>query len=331
MLRRILDGYDNRVRPPIGTSTVKVQLFIRRISDVCSKDQELTVEFTFRQYYVDPRLDFRRDSALNYVTVTDPSLIWKPDLFFSNGEIRKTHDTMIRIFSDGTVLFSQRVTVRLSCPMSLSKYPFDQQKCKITIASYSYKKDDLELLWHEDNPVQVHKPLDLQNFVLKNVTLQDGQQKSTTGTYSYLDAGLILKRQTSYYFIQIYIPCAMLVILSWLSFWINVSNQLLKSLFALLSLITLALALTFLNQNLPMTNYTKAVDTWTGVCLTFIFAALIESVVVYYRTLKNTNSTADDGQLDKHVCSWKFGMLIVFGHHRYLIDVAAKNLLFSLK
>lgn len=316
MLKRILDGYDCRVRPPTGTSIVKVQIFVRRISDICSKDQELTVELTFRQHYVDPRLDFRRDSALIYVTVTDPSLIWKPDLFFSNGEIRKTHDTMIRIYNDGAVLLSQRVTVRLSCPMNLGKFPFDQQKCNINIASYAYKKDELELLWHEDNPSQVYKHLDLTNFVLKNVTLEDGQQKSSTGTYSYIVGGLVLKRLTNYYLIQIYIPCAMLVILSWLSFWINVKNQLLKSLFAMLSLITLALALTILNQNLPETSYTKAVDTWTGVCLTFIFAALIESVVVYYRTLKLTNNPTDDGQLDKHVCrSLKF-KLWVFSDHR---------------
>ena len=92
-MKRILDGYDNRVRPPTGTSTVKVQIFVRRISNICSKDQEFTVELTLRQFYVDPRLDFRRDSALIYVTVTDPTLIWRPDLFFSNGEILKTHDT----------------------------------------------------------------------------------------------------------------------------------------------------------------------------------------------------------------------------------------------
>lgn len=301
MLKRILDGYDNRVRPPTGTSTVKIQIFVRRISDICSKDQELTVELTFRQFYVDPRLDFRRESALIYVTVTDPSLIWRPDLFFTNGEIVKTHDTMIRIFNDGAVLLSQRVTVRLMCPMVLSKFPFDTQKCNIQIASYAYKKDELELLWHEDNPSQVYKNIDPIHFVLKNVTLEDGQTKSSTGTYSYLYAGLVLKRLTNYYFVHVFIPSTMLVIVSWLSFWISVREQLLKSLIALLSLITLALAVSYVNQNLPHPAYTKAVDCWTGICLTFVFAALIESIVVYYRSLRVASNATDDNQLDKHV------------------------------
>lgn len=34
---------------------------------------------------------------------------------------------------------------------------------------------------------------------------------------------LLFKREFSYYLIQIYIPCCMLVIVSWVSFWLDQS------------------------------------------------------------------------------------------------------------
>lgn len=43
------------------------------------------------------------------------------------------------------------------------------------------------------------------------------------GEYSCLKVDLFFKREFSYYLIQIYIPCCMLVIVSWVSFWLDQS------------------------------------------------------------------------------------------------------------
>lgn len=47
--------------------------------------------------------------------------------------------------------------------------------------------------------------------------------KNKTGEYSCLKVDLLFKREFSYYLIQIYIPCCMLVIVSWVSFWLDQS------------------------------------------------------------------------------------------------------------
>ena len=41
------------------------------------------------------------------------------------------------------------------------------------------------------------------------------------GEYSCLKVELIFKREFSYYLITIYVPCCMLVIVSWVSFWLD--------------------------------------------------------------------------------------------------------------
>ena len=44
---------------------------------------------------------------------------------------------------------------------------------------------------------------------------------SLTGTFSLLFVTFALKRHMGYFLINVYVPCSMLVILSWVGFWIN--------------------------------------------------------------------------------------------------------------
>ena len=41
------------------------------------------------------------------------------------------------------------------------------------------------------------------------------------GTYSILQVVIALQRHTGYFLIQIYLPCTLLVVLSWVGFWLN--------------------------------------------------------------------------------------------------------------
>ena len=42
---------------------------------------------------------------------------------------------LIRLSPDGTILYSQRLTLTLACDMMLVKYPMDNQTCKIEFGS----------------------------------------------------------------------------------------------------------------------------------------------------------------------------------------------------
>ena len=137
------------------------------------------------------------------------------------------------------------------------------------------------LLWKTENPVQITVHLNLPGFRLTDFKTDYASQKTATGEYSAIVLNLIFDRETSIYLIQVFVPITMLVIVSWLGFFIGVNDQFLKSIISLLALVTLVIALTIMNKELPRVSYTKAFDVWVGTCVTFIFAALVETVLAY--------------------------------------------------
>jgi anionic glutamate receptor len=109
---------------------------------------------------------------------------------------------------------------------------------------------------------------------------------------------LLFIREFSYYLIQIYIPCCMLVMVSWVSFWIDQNAVSARLFLGLATLLTMAIQTSGINSSLPPVSYTKAIDIWTGVCLTFVFGALLEFATVNY-TSKSENLEKKKCQCEK--------------------------------
>ncbi|KAK0077867.1 hypothetical protein PV325_003364 [Microctonus aethiopoides] len=224
---------------------------------------------------------------LKYLTLTESTRVWMPDLFFSNEKEGHFHNIImpnvyIRIFPHGSVLYSIRISLTLSCPMNLKLYPLDRQRCSLRMASYGWTTDDLVFEWKEGDPVQVVKNLHLPRFTLEKFETDYCNSKTNTGEYSCLKVDLLFKREFSYYLIQIYIPCCMLVIVSWVSFWLDQSAVPARVSLGVTTLLTMATQTSGINASLPPVSYTKAIDVWTGVCLTFVFGALLEFALVNY-------------------------------------------------
>ncbi|XP_076293293.1 glycine receptor alpha 1 isoform X6 [Lasioglossum baleicum] len=245
---------------------------------------------------MDERLKFDdADGKLKYLTLTDAGRVWMPDLFFSNEKEGHFHNIImpnvyIRIFPEGSVLYSIRISLTLSCPMNLKLYPLDRQVCSLRMASYGWTTTDLVFLWKEGDPVQVVKNLHLPRFTLEKFLTDYCNSKTNTGEYSCLKVDLFFKREFSYYLIQIYIPCCMLVIVSWVSFWLDQSAVPARVSLGVTTLLTMATQTSGINASLPPVSYTKAIDIWTGVCLTFVFGALLEFALVNYASRSDMHS-----------------------------------------
>ncbi|XP_039283165.1 glutamate-gated chloride channel isoform X7 [Nilaparvata lugens] len=304
-------SYDARIRPSgvnqtDGPAIVRVNLFVRSIATISDIKMEYSVQLTFREQWLDERLKFNDfGGKIKYLTLTEANRVWMPDLFFSNEKEGHFHNIImpnvyIRIFPYGSVLYSIRISLTLSCPMNLKLYPLDRQVCSLRMASYGWTTDDLVFLWKEGDPVQVVKNLHLPRFTLEKFLTDYCNSKTNTGEYSCLKVDLLFKREFSYYLIQIYIPCCMLVIVSWVSFWLDQSAVPARVSLGVTTLLTMATQTSGINASLPPVSYTKAIDVWTGVCLTFVFGALLEFALVNYASRSDMHR--DNMQKQRRQC-----------------------------
>uniref|UniRef100_A0A914C3C8 Ig-like domain-containing protein n=1 Tax=Acrobeloides nanus TaxID=290746 RepID=A0A914C3C8_9BILA len=332
IIQRVLKDYDWRVRPRGNNDTwpdtggpviVSVNIYLRSISKIDDVNMEYSAQFTFREEWSDARLAYGRYKDENtevppfVVLATSENAdlsqqIWMPDTFFQNEKEARRHlidkpNVLIRIHPDGHILYSVRLSLVLSCPMSLEYYPLDRQTCLIDLASYAYTTDDIKYQWKEVNPIQQKAGLrqSLPSFELQEVLTDYCTSKTNTGEYSCLRTKMILRREFSYYLLQLYIPSFMLVIVSWVSFWLDKDSVPARVTLGVTTLLTMTTQSSGINAKLPPVSYTKAIDVWIGVCLAFIFGALLEFALVNYAARKDMTSnqrmlTAKHANMDQY-------------------------------
>ncbi|XP_023848588.1 glycine receptor subunit alpha-4 isoform X1 [Salvelinus sp. IW2-2015] len=284
-------GYDARIRPNFKGPPVNVtcNIFINSFGSITETTMDYRLNVFLRQKWNDPRLAYQEypDNSLDL----DPSMldsIWKPDLFFANEKGANFHEVttdnkLLRIFQDGSVLYSIRLTLILSCPMDLKNFPMDIQTCTMQLESFGYTMNDLIFEWLAENPVQVADDLTLPQFVLKDEQdLGYCTKHYNTGKFTCIEVKFHLERQMGYYLIQMYIPSLLIVILSWVSFWINMDAAPARVGLGITTVLTMTTQSSGSRASLPKVSYVKAIDIWMAVCLLFVFAALLEYAAVNF-------------------------------------------------
>ncbi|KAM9343110.1 glycine receptor subunit alpha-2 isoform 1-T1 [Pholidichthys leucotaenia] len=266
--------------PPVN---VTCNIFINSFGSIAETTMDYRVNIFLRQKWNDPRLAYSKypDPSLDL----DPSMldsIWKPDLFFANEKGANFHDVttdnkLLRISKDGTVLYSIRLTLILSCPMDLKNFPMDVQTCTMQLESFGYTMNDLIFEWQEAGAVQVSEGLTLPQFIMREEKeLGYCTKHYNTGKFTCIEVKFHLERQMGYYLIQMYIPSLLIVILSWVSFWINMDAAPARVALGITTVLTMTTQSSGSRASLPKVSYVKAIDIWMAVCLLFVFAALLE-------------------------------------------------------
>lgn len=98
--------------------------------------------------------------------------------------------------------------------------------------------------------------------------------------YTCIGLTFKLSRLYGYYLIQVYIPSFLIVVLSWLSFWLNIDAIPARISLGLLTVLTMTTQSSGARAELPRVSYVKAIDIWMATCLIFVFAALVEFAYV---------------------------------------------------
>uniref|UniRef100_A0A4W6FTK6 Gamma-aminobutyric acid receptor subunit alpha-2 n=1 Tax=Lates calcarifer TaxID=8187 RepID=A0A4W6FTK6_LATCA len=294
ILDRLLDGYDNRLRPGLGdrVTEVKTNIYVTSFGPVSDTDMEYTIDVFFRQSWKDERLKFHGPMNILPLNNLMASKIWTPDTFFHNGKKSVAHNMtmpnkLLRIKDDGTLLYTMRLTVHAECPMHLEDFPMDFHSCPLKFGSYAYTISEVTYAWTlnaSDSVVVEGESSRLNQYDLLGQTVGQETIKSSTGEYTVMTAHFHLKRKIGYFVIQTYLPCIMTVILSQVSFWLNRESVPARTVFGVTTVLTMTTLSISARNSLPKVAYATAMDWFIAVCYAFVFSALIEFATVNYFT-----------------------------------------------
>ncbi|XP_065295638.1 glycine receptor subunit alpha-2 isoform X1 [Dermacentor albipictus] len=289
--------YD-RSSPPKKEGRPTVVLFHVTVMSLDSIDEEsmtYAADIFFSQSWKDHRLRLPDNMTSEYRVLETDWLerVWRPDCFFKNAK-QVTFQTMtvpnhyIWLYRDKTILYMVKLTLTLSCAMNFASYPHDTQTCSMQMESLSHTTDDLVFEWNDRDPPVVHIDFELPQLDLEHTAPQDCTESYSTGNFTCLQLTFKLKRRLGYYMFHTYIPTCLIVIMSWISFWIKPEAVPARVTLGVTSLLTLCTQHAKSQADLPPVSYIKAIDIFMSSCTIFVFASLMEYAVV--------NIILEDGQ-----------------------------------
>ncbi|XP_013398514.1 gamma-aminobutyric acid receptor subunit beta-like, partial [Lingula anatina] len=249
---------------------------------------DYTITLYLNQYWRDERLQF--SNADEYMTLTGDfaEKIWVPDTFFANDKNSFLHEVteknkMVRLYGDGSIAYGMRFTTTLACMMDLHYYPLDEQNCTIEMESYGYAMQDVVMYWKAGkDSVKGVEHVELPQFSIVEYRTISTVQYLATGDYQRLSLSFLLQRNIGYFIFQTYLPSILIVMLSWVSFWINHEATSARVALGITTVLTMTTISTGVRSSLPRISYVKAIDIYLVMCFVFVFAALLEYAAVNY-------------------------------------------------
>jgi hypothetical protein len=146
--------------PTLVNVTIAVNTFIN-VDDIST---QVTMDLWFRQYWTDPRWQFPPEMWANmnpavyhegieispYVHDSTQLNIWLPDTYIIEAVESEVVSELIHLFPNGSIFWSRHFLVTLTEPqMDLHQYPQDSQAFTITLQSFAYSSQYVQLAFIE--------------------------------------------------------------------------------------------------------------------------------------------------------------------------------------
>ncbi|XP_070253271.1 gamma-aminobutyric acid receptor subunit gamma-1 isoform X1 [Myotis yumanensis] len=353
ILNSLLQGYDNKLRPDIGVrpTVIETDIYVNSIGPVDPINMEYTIDIIFAQTWFDSRLKFNSTMKVLVLNSNMVGKIWIPDTFFRNSRKSDAHwittpNRLLRIWNDGRVLYTLRLTINAECYLQLHNFPMDEHSCPLEFSSYGYPKNEIEYKWKKPsvevadpkywrlyqfafvglrNSTEIYHTIsgkkETQNYRncvcisiygLESILLYLFYNQNKTffflsGDYVIMTIFFDLSRRMGYFTIQTYIPCILTVVLSWVSFWINKDAVPARTSLGITTVLTMTTLSTIARKSLPKVSYVTAMDLFVSVCFIFVFAALMEYGTLHYFTSNERAKAARDRKI-KHKASISPGL-----------------------
>ncbi|CAI4225044.1 unnamed protein product [Auanema sp. JU1783] len=313
ILTELLAKYDRNLVPKMKGVDVDVELLIQRVSEISEIQSASTMHILFSQIWHDPGLSFEHEEGAHCLTNLSLSHrmvdhIWLPNVCIVNSKGSSIHQSptpniFLAIFPNGTVWMNYRIVVESPCEMDFSFFPMDRVMCTTIFESYSFNVGKVRLHWkRQGQPVEFIDEVKLPDFHMTTFIHEKATFQYPAGVWDQLNIKLFFRRSYGFYILQIYLPTYCMVLISWISFWLDRKSLPARVTLGVSSLMALTLQYSNVARSLPKVSYVKGLDLFMFGCVGYIFLSIVELAVV--GTLEKKRSYDDfmtDDEIQKNV------------------------------
>jgi hypothetical protein len=295
LLGLALIGNLQAAEPASETRDVEVKMVLLDIDEVNNVKQNFTANLVLVLRWLDQSLAHEGVEPISKPLAD----IWYPSIQILNQQrIVATFPKAAEIHPDGTVVYRQRYWGSFSQPLKLDSFPFDSQELKITLANVGFGMQSVRLVPSEDSGFS--KQLTIPDW---DVTGWDFANSSlSAGDEAFQVQGMVftlhVKRDRSYFKYKVILPLVLIVMMSWMVFWIDpslVASQISVSVTAMLTMIAYRFALAGL---IPRLAFLTSLDIFVLVSTLVVFISMIE--VLYTAHLATHDQLEKARLIDSH-------------------------------
>nr|XP_018899754.1 PREDICTED: glutamate-gated chloride channel alpha-like isoform X1 [Bemisia tabaci] len=299
--------YNPRQSPPEETPiAVDTRMHIYYLESEPTYNLQFKAQMLLQLKWKDRRLSYKMiDPALKEIHTSHRVVpkIWTPYVYLTNEKnsliLRSSHkDVLVSFLPDGEVLYTTRLKSTIFCWAQLGKFPFDHQRCQLILDSWRYSSENLILRWELNESAIIPEDVRyLGDYKLISMTPKNGliptlSKKSTAYSpkeyrYTCVTLTFLLARNYQYYVMHYYLPSTLLVILSWVTFFLEPEALPARVTIGISTMLTLLALSAEVGSSLPNVSYIRSNDVWFVACTAFIMLSLIELAFINSLWRKN--------------------------------------------
>ena len=239
---------------------------------------------------------------------------WYPQVVLANESgMFDVHGVLLRVKPDGTSTLIQTVSAVAENDFSMRRYPFDTQRLEAVFLMLGFESNEVIF---EEEPVPVESSsqvLQVSQWDLVDIHSTTGEQTALYvgkgGTSSTFTVGMEVQRKPFFAVRLVFIPLALIVILSWSVFWMERSSLGDRINVSFIGILTAVAYQNLIGEILPHMSYFTLMNGFVNLSFLIMCATVAVNLVVGAYD-KHGKSTV--GDLIDYRCRWVFP-LVYFG------------------
>jgi hypothetical protein len=298
-------------RPPID---VGVGIELEQIVNVDHQSEFFTTVANLHLEWTDPALAFNPEScqcefkiysAENFDQfLTENNNRW-PDYSFHNQQGNRWLQNLNVIhFHDGHIVYTERFTTDFQVDFDFRQFPFDTQEFFIRIDSIF--PEEFFIYTNLENVSSIGSDTGEDEFILQDLSVEISKTSTSNGIVSSYIFGFEAPRHLSYYIFRIFVPILLIVLISWVTFFLkNYTHRIEVASANLLLFIAFSFSLA---ENYPRLGYLTFLD--AVMAIMFIINALVIVYNVWLRRLE-MNDKVDMLERVDDVLDWIYPLIYI--------------------